>query len=197
MATIPTEHLCPTCKESGKNTRLSQNMLTGEFSCAKGHKFEEAQIVTAIEEVPEAKPILDEAPAAPPAQAAPAPPATPEEDFVPPPHLRVPGDKVLTASAPRPNLDVVVEAAGNAKAKVHFEAPAMVPAVLGRVPGNNMKVELVVAEMDWMSVCAEAEVQHQAPEVYLQERINQGFLNRWFFLVPLFIGLAHFISRVL
>jgi hypothetical protein len=159
-------------------------MLNGEFSCVKGHKFEEAQIVTtAIADT--ADPPADapaEAPAAPPAQAAPTPPAEPEEDFQPPPHLRVPGDKVLTASAPRPNLDPVVEQAGVAAPK--FNPPpngAMVPTVIGRVPGNNMKVELVIPELHWVGISAEAEVQHQSPEVYLQEMVGRALDNRWIY----------------
>ena len=192
MATITTTNECPTCKAAGKTVRLSENLITGELSCGK-HKFTAEQIDGAGEQL-EAS--VEETPTL---RASAAPTAEPEEDFRPPDALRAPAD----AAAPR---ETAVEPAIElAKPKPLFSPPPVVrpslvasatladpntapaapatmkPEVLGKLPGNNMKVMLIVPELHWIGVVAEAEIQRQDPIEYLQAAFERGLDNRWLY----------------
>jgi hypothetical protein len=151
---------CPTCLKEGKHNRLSRDVLTDEHYCLADHKFA-GEPAEAVAVAPDPEPARVNAPP-------PAPPVKPASDDPPQP------PSVLTQQG----FEVLREAA--AKELEDTFGKAMKPEV-EVTAGNDRRVTVTIPERDWSGIVALAEENKTSPEQYVQDRIEYGLSNGWFF----------------
>lgn len=169
MAIVATMYECPTCKTNGKTALLSADVMKNLMFCDGGHQFQADEFESGLAE-PE------------PIASMPPPP--------PPTQLSVEELELSPAQKPKedpPAPEPPPAAPSTASEKLSFkpepirEEPKFEGADVHPLPGGAVRVSLVVPELHWMGIKAEAENQRQTPMQYLQEAFERGLEFRWIY----------------